>query len=156
MFSRRYGISSQFYFFTPLSAAHRVSLIKMRVYLFILSGCLFRINEDHCEFKDLSKKRAEIVTKLHQKMIKYRKALVKQMTNNFDPNSNPKYFHNYWSPWVSDLVTKNIWLNSGLMWIFRLKKDSLFVRSIVLSSYLICYICSKCDLFFKLTNPTFF
>lgn len=67
-------------------------------------GCLFRINEDHCEFKDLSKKRVEVVSKLRRKLVKYRKALVKQMTNIYDPNSDPKYFHNYWSPWISDLM----------------------------------------------------
>lgn len=69
-------------------------------------GCLFRISDDHCEFKDLSQKRVEIVTKLRRKLNKHRKSLVKQLINNFDPNSDPKYFHNYWSPWVSDLFTK--------------------------------------------------
>lgn len=80
--------------------------IPNRIGFFPFTGCLFRISEDHCEFKDLSKKRVEIVTKLRRKLIKYKKSLVKQLTNSYDPNSDPKYFHNYWSPWVSDLFSK--------------------------------------------------
>ncbi|MCP4296261.1 MAG: hypothetical protein GY786_11690, partial [Proteobacteria bacterium] len=63
--------------------------------------CLFDIENDPCEYTDISKEYPDILQALLVKLQKYREGMVKPR-NNFtnDPLSDPKLHGGSWEPWL--------------------------------------------------------
>ena len=62
--------------------------------------CLFNVNEDPCEFHDLSKTEPELMHYMMTRLDQYRKTMVPSRRNQTtDPLSNPKLHNGVWVPW---------------------------------------------------------
>lgn len=64
--------------------------------------CLFNIIKDPCETTDLSSKNPDILQELLQKVISFNATVVPISDEMYipDPRAHPKYWHNYWTPWL--------------------------------------------------------
>lgn len=63
--------------------------------------CLFNIINDPCEVEDLSDIRPDVLYYLLEKL-KYFNTTVVSTSNTYksDPRAHPKYWNNYWIPWL--------------------------------------------------------
>lgn len=68
------------------------------------SFCLFNIVDDPCEVNDLSDIRPDVLNVLLQKLKLFNTTVV-PISNIYepDPRAHPKYWHNYWVPWLDSV-----------------------------------------------------
>lgn len=71
--------------------------------------CLFDLENDPCETNNLIDKEAKIhiFHELRDILNNYRKQMIKFEKKLFDVHSHPKFWNNYWSPWINDTVENN-------------------------------------------------
>lgn len=64
--------------------------------------CLFNIVEDPCETYDLSYVHEDILNGLLIELADFNSTVIPVPVEilKADPNAHPKYWHNYWSPWL--------------------------------------------------------
>eukprot|EP00794_Sanderia_malayensis_P018116 gene18116-19926_t len=66
-------------------------------------GCLFNMEEDPCEYKDLSQENSEKFTELKEKIDEYRNKMAEpKYKHDADPNSNPRNHGGIWTPWIEE------------------------------------------------------
>ncbi|CAH1403405.1 unnamed protein product [Nezara viridula] len=64
--------------------------------------CLYDIYHDPTECYNIAQHHTDIVENLKALLDDYRKHLVPNTHKNYDPRSDPKYWNDYWSPWLNE------------------------------------------------------
>jgi len=83
--------------------------------------CLFNIENDPCEYEDVSNKFPIIYNIMIARLNEYRKKMHKPRRNtNSDPQANPKLHNGAWISWKDDAPTveKSSYFNSAFQWLF--------------------------------------
>ncbi|KAI5726415.1 hypothetical protein M8J76_002340 [Diaphorina citri] len=77
--------------------------------------CLYNINEDPCEYKNIAATNPDKVHQLKKLLDHYKKELehIKMQTGSFDPLANPIYWDGYWSAWKEN--DAKIYVNEALL-----------------------------------------
>ncbi|XP_075235272.1 arylsulfatase B-like [Lycorma delicatula] len=69
--------------------------------------CLFNLENDPCETHNMIDNEKNKFYELRDLLNNYRKDIVKSEKKNFDEHAHPKYWNNYWSPWINDTTENN-------------------------------------------------
>ncbi|XP_066901765.1 arylsulfatase B [Halyomorpha halys] len=64
--------------------------------------CLYDVYQDPTECYNMAQNHTDIVENLKAILDDYRKYLVPNTAKKYDPNSDPKYWNDYWSPWLNE------------------------------------------------------
>ncbi|KAG8330978.1 hypothetical protein J6590_051346 [Homalodisca vitripennis] len=67
--------------------------------------CLFNLEKDPCEIKDLSSTFPSLVGALTHALGGYRQIMVPPVPNTQDPRALPQNWQNYWAPWANTTGT---------------------------------------------------
>lgn len=64
--------------------------------------CLYDISQDPTECYNIAQNHTNVVEDLKALLDDYRKHLMPNPARNYDPRSDPKYWNDYWSPWLNE------------------------------------------------------
>jgi hypothetical protein len=78
------------------------------------SHCLFDLEEDPCETKNLISSYPNISDSLMKKLQQFKKDMVPELTKIVDPDSNPLFFNNTWACWLDDEYVKKVPKTDGV------------------------------------------
>ena len=72
--------------------------------------CLFNIIDDPCELEDLSSTYPDILNRLLQKVKRFNMTVVPISDDAYksDPRAHPKYWNNYWTPWLDNVSDPHV------------------------------------------------
>lgn len=72
------------------------------------SYCLFDIQQDPCEYKNMAKTNQQVLNMTIDILEQFKKEMIKQVIPNIDPKADPRYFDGYWDTWMEHSNSESI------------------------------------------------
>lgn len=69
--------------------------------------CIFDLENDPCETNNVIDKETKVFHDLRDILNNYKKQVIKFEKKIYDEHSHPKFWNNYWSPWINDTIENN-------------------------------------------------